>query len=224
MGDDLFRKCGKARHERKSKELKTRAETWLIVCEGEKTEPNYFISLFDYANSKSGRKIKTKIIGKGRNTESLVSSVDEYFFYIDDLKLETNIPYGKTFVVFDMDSVKKKQFNNAIFTALKKGYIPIWSNECFELWYLLHFNYLESNLTRDEYYQKLSEIFDTKYKKSDNHFAMLNTEVNLKNAMINSKQLFDNSKGKNSPADRAPCTTVFQLIEEIEEYIGMKLC
>lgn len=64
MGDDLFRKCGKARHERKSKELKTRAETWLIVCEGEKTEPNYFISLFDYAYLKSGKEIKRLIKGK----------------------------------------------------------------------------------------------------------------------------------------------------------------
>lgn len=224
MGDDLFRKYGKTRHERKSKELKTRSETWLIVCEGEKTEPNYLNSLFDYANSKSGRKIKTKIIGEGRNTESLVSSVDEFFSYIDDLKRKTKILYGKTFVVFDRDSFTKKQFNDAIYTAARKGYIPIWSNECIELWFLLHFNLLESNITRDEYYKRLSDIFGAKYNKSDDHFAMLNTEVNLKNAMRNSKLLFCRSESINSPADRAPCTTVFQLVEEIENYIGMKLC
>lgn len=223
MGDDLYKKRGKERQKRESKELKTRAETWLIVCEGKKTEPNYFKSLFEYVNSKSDRKIKPEIIGTGRNTESLVSSIDDYFTFVDDLKQKKKILYGKVFAVFDKDSFKKGQFNNAISTALRKGYIPIWSNECFELWFLLHFNLLESNITRDEYYQKLSENFGTKYKKSDDHFAMLNTEVNLKNAMQNAIQLHSKSEDKKSYADRAPCTTVFQLIEEIEKYIGMKL-
>ncbi len=179
MGDDLFRKYGKARRERKSKELKTRSETWLIVCEGKKTEPNYFNSLFDYVNSKSDRKIKPEIKGTGWNTESLVSSVDEYFSFVDELKRKTNIPYGKVFAVFDKDSFTKRQFNDAIYMAARKGYIPIWSNECIELWFLLHFNLLESNITRDEYYKRLSDIFGAKYNKSDDHFAMLNTEVNL---------------------------------------------
>jgi len=223
MGDDLFRKREKARRERKSKEWNTRSETWLIVCEGGKTEPKYFESLFNYANLKSSRKIKTLIVGEGRNTESLVSSVDAYFSFVDDLRRETNIPYGKVFVVFDKDSFTKKQFNDAIYTAQRKGYIPIWSNECIELWFLLHFNLLESNLTREEYYKKLSNILGIKYKKSDDHFVLLNTEVNLKNAMRNSKLLFRRTESIKSPADRAPCTTVYQLVEEIEKYCAIKL-
>ena len=43
--DNLNKRRSKERRERKSKELETRAETWLIVCEGEKTEPNYFRTL-----------------------------------------------------------------------------------------------------------------------------------------------------------------------------------
>lgn len=57
--------------------------------------------------------------------------------------------------MFDKDSFKKGQFNNAIFTAEKKDYIPIWSNEC---------------------------VLNIKYNKADNHFDLLNSEVNLKNA------------------------------------------
>ncbi len=223
MGDDLFKKRGKERRKRESKELRTRSEAWLIVCEGKETEPNYFKSLFNYVNLKSDRKINYVIKGEGRNTESLVSSVDDYFSFVDDLKQKKKIPYGKVFVVFDMDSFGKGQFNNAIFTASRSGYIPIWSNECFELWFLLHFNLLESNITREEYFSKLSEIFGTKYKKSDDHFALLNTEVNLKNAMRNAKQLYCKTENIKSCANRAPSTTVFQMVEEIEDYIGRRL-
>ena len=57
-GDCLHDKRKRERECRKSKVLKERAETWLLVCEGGKTEPNYFESLFKYANSLSAKKIK----------------------------------------------------------------------------------------------------------------------------------------------------------------------
>jgi len=222
--DNLFYKRKQQRQKRVSKELKTRSEKWLIVCEGEETEPNYFKQLLDYANSKSDTKIKYFIVGTGRNTESLVSSIDSYFTFVDELRIKEEIPYGKVFAVFDKDSFKKGQFNNAIHTAIKKDYIPIWSNECIELWYLLHFNLLSSNIPRDNYFKKLGEIFGCGYKKSDNHFKMLKTEQNLKNAIQYANKLYCQTQHIKSYADRAPCTTVFKFIEEIEEYIGKKLC
>ena len=77
--DNLNKRRSKERRERKSKELETRAETWLIVCEGKKTEPNYFKTLFDCINSKSSKKINVKIEGIGKNTKSVVNSVDSFF-------------------------------------------------------------------------------------------------------------------------------------------------
>lgn len=134
------------------------------------------------------------------------------------------IKYGKVFAVFDKDSFKKGQFNNAIFTAERRGYIPIWSNECVELWFLLHFNLLESNVTRNEYFKKLSKILKIKYNKADNHFDLLNSELNLKTAYNNAKKLYKNNLDKPSYADKAPCTTVFTFIDELEEYLDIKLC
>ena len=221
--DDLFARRRKEREKRVSKELKTRSEKWLLVCEGTETEPNYFKQLLNYANSKSDKKIKYTIKGTGRNTESLVASIDSYFSFVDDLKIKEAIPYGKIFAIFDKDSFKKGQFNNAIHMAIKKGYIPIWSNECIELWFLLHFDLLSSNVTRNIYFEKLENILKCEYKKSDNHFAMLNTEVNLKRAIQNANKLYCESKHITSYADRAPCTTVFKFVEEIEKYIGVKL-
>jgi len=221
--DDRFKKRSVERQSRISKEINKRAETWLIVCEGTKTEPNYFISLFNYANSKSDKTIKFKVYGTGKNTVSLINSIDDYFSYIDELNNNVNIPYGKVFAVFDKDSFTPEQFNNAIYTANLRGYIPIWSNECIELWFLLHFNLLHSNITRNEYYQKIEEITGKKYIKSDDHFITLNLKENIQTAVRHAKKLFNESVDEKSYALRSPCTTVFMIIEELEAYLDIKL-
>jgi len=110
--DDLFKKRREGRKTRVSKEKKMRAETWLFVCEGKETEPNYFESLLEYANSKSDKKLRYVVKGTGRNTESLVNSIDDFLSFGDDLQKEVNIPYGKIFAIY---------LQYLIRTLLKKG-------------------------------------------------------------------------------------------------------
>ena len=112
MADQLFLRKQQTRKEKISKEINLRSDTWLLVCEGTKTEPKYFTCLFEYINSKTDKTIKFNVEGTGKNTESLVDSIDEFFSYIDDLKLKKTIPYGKVFAIFDKDSFKDEQFNN----------------------------------------------------------------------------------------------------------------
>ena len=50
--DNLLNRRKNERQKRLSKERKLREETWLIVCEGTKTEPNYFSSLINEINKK----------------------------------------------------------------------------------------------------------------------------------------------------------------------------
>lgn len=188
--DDLFKKRSQGRKARVSKEKKKRAETWLFVCEGKETEPNYFDSLLKYANEKSDKELKYVIKGTGRNTESLVKSIDDFLSYGDDLQ--------------------------------KEGYHVLWSNECIELWFLLHFIPLQSNITRQEYFKKLGELLNCTYEKNDNHFEMLNSEENLRKAVHNAKQLYKEFQNEPSYANKAPCTTVFELILELENYLGIK--
>ncbi|KJU83898.1 hypothetical protein MBAV_003909 [Candidatus Magnetobacterium bavaricum] len=90
-----------SKQKRKS-EVQETSRTMLIVCEGEKTEPNYFKGfLRDLENSK----IKVKIIGEGYNTVSLVKRTMEI------RGNEAN--YCRVWVVFDRDSFKTQQFKNA---------------------------------------------------------------------------------------------------------------
>ncbi len=217
--DNLNKRRSKERRERKSKELETRTETWLIVCEGKKTEPNYFKALFDYINSKSNKKINVKIKGIGKNTKSVVNSVDFFFDYSDQLVSNTKIPYGKVFTVFDKDSFTDDNFNSAIIISEKRGFIPLWSNECFELWYILHYEYFHSNISRKEYFKKLTLLMGEDYTKNDNHFDLLGQLSKVKIALKNSKKLYEKYNKKETPSKKAPCTTMFKLFDEIEYYL-----
>lgn len=56
-------------------------------------------------------------------------------------------------VVFDRDSFAANDFNNAILRCENRE--PVigcaWSNEAFELWYLLHFHYYQNSMNRNQY-------------------------------------------------------------------------
>ena len=168
MGTDNLhhkRKRDKVSRERKIREIGE--ISWLIVSEGTKTEPNYFKSIESFCKKKFPRefKIQFNIRGEGKNTRSLISSVDDYLNEITGYQRSANKPYAAIFVIFDKDSFKPDDFDNAIHQSLEKGYIPIWSNECFELWYLLHFNYFNVNIGRKSYNNKLNDYLVEEYKK-----------------------------------------------------------
>jgi len=91
---------------RKSKSLKRKInsrntkKTFLILCEGEKTEPNYF----------KGFRVKTaniRVLGTGMNTESLVKECIKY-------KNSSEFSNKDEFwVVFDKDSFSNSLINKA---------------------------------------------------------------------------------------------------------------
>lgn len=219
MADQIFKKRKQERQKRKCKEQKERSETWLFVCEGSKTEPNYINSLISYANNITEQsQLKIRVEGEGKNTLSLVKSVDDFFDYADKLRSQkSGIPYAKTFVLFDKDSFEKDNFNNAIHMAISKGHIPIWSNECFELWYILHYVYYDADNGRKAYFEKLSELLGTDYGKSDDIFSLIHSKEGIANALKYSKKLNELTKDKSSYSQRVPCTQMFVLIEAVQQ-------
>ena len=50
MSDKLFKRRQQERETRKEKIIKQKPNNWLVVCEGEKTEPNYFKAAVDEIN------------------------------------------------------------------------------------------------------------------------------------------------------------------------------
>lgn len=113
----------------------------LIVCEGGKTEPQYFSEIKDYYEIDSAN---IRITGDcGSDPMSVVSYALELYAYE---KCKGNI-FDRVYCVFDQDSYnlppyKYQQALNKISSVKPKDtFIAITSVPCFEYWFLLHFLY-----------------------------------------------------------------------------------
>ncbi len=227
MGNDsIFKKRQEERKKRKENVIKQKSSTWLIVCEGKQTEPNYFKGAVDEINKKIEKqyKLKVKIVGKGMNTVSLVKSTENMQNEIDEYQTST-IPYSKIFVVFDKDSFSAQAFNKAVEMCNKNGYIPLWSNQAIEFWFLLHFNLIESKMDRKTYESKINEYFKKagliyRYKKNDQEiYQKLCKYGSLENAMKYAKHIHS-IHYKDTPASSESCTTVYEFFETINERLN----
>ena len=184
----------------------------LIVCEGERTEPNYF-DQFEVTN------ITIDPRGIGDNTVRLV----EYA-----IKESKTNDYDQVWCVFDKDSFPNQNFNRAVELAKNENFGIAYSNESFELWYILHFEYLNSQITRDQYIKKLNNIFKSKkdegfpdsYKKNDpNIYRILKPYQHV--ALKNAQNLSNNYESELIPssATQCPVTYVYKLVEELNRWI-----
>lgn len=142
-----WEKGGKARKPRGIRQI-------LILCEDEKSSRDYFAQFPVDPNQ-----VEIDCIGTGMNTDSLMENAIER-------KEKGN--YEQIWVVFDKDSFSDHQFNRAF--DLAKGHnniVACWSNECFELWYLLHFHFWNTGIGRKDLVKKLKTLLKGGYDKSD---------------------------------------------------------
>jgi hypothetical protein len=201
-GDTLFQKRKSLTRKEKTKSLRR----FLIVCEGEKTEPNYFKKFPDNPEVYDS----IDIHGTGYNTVSLVQEAIR-------LKTEAqkrNEPYIEVWCVFDKDDFLIEQFRNAIFLAAKNRINCAYSIEAFELWYLLHFNFYDTALSRNQYKEKLSTLLGKPYQKNDEAMYQLLIK-RQKTAMQNARRLY--ALQQNRPfTEQNPITTVFRLVERLQ--------
>jgi hypothetical protein len=177
----------------------------LIVCEGEKTEPNYFRKF--PANPKVCDDIK--ICGTGYNTVSLINEA----IRMKNLALQRKDPYIETWCVFDRDDFPIELFENALKLAGANQIKCAYSIEAFEIWYLLHFHYYDSALSREQYKKKLSELLGKPYvKNSEEMFTLL--KGCQSRAIQNARNLYRNQCAQ-PIGEQNPVTTVFRLVERL---------
>jgi len=83
--------------------------------------------------------------------------------------------FDKIWCVFDMDFKQGEKefsdFDNAIAKGKKLGFEIAYSNDAFELWFYLHFNYTEQKNHRDFYYQVLGEKWNLNYSKDGKKYS-----------------------------------------------------
>jgi len=176
-------------------------QTFLIVCEGKRTEPNYFRAFRVPAN------VQVQIIGEGYNTLSLVERA---------VVLSAEQYYHQVWCVFDRDSFPVKSFNAALMLAKQHKFHVAYSNEAFELWYLLHFHYLESGIQRATYITRLERELHREYFKNDSR--MYNDLLSRQpDAIRNARRLLAMNSHPD-PARDNPSTTVHLLVEELNKF------
>ena len=132
--DNLFEKRKKrlAASHKRSRAKRASYDTVLIICEGEKTEPNYFEDLRDELKLNSAN---VEITGDTKGSSPIT---------IVDYGLEQFDEYDRIYCVFDKD--RHESYKQALDKirrqkSSKKCTIKaITSVPCFELWILLHFH------------------------------------------------------------------------------------
>lgn len=181
----------------------------LIVCEDEKSSRDYF-QAFPVDRSRA----EIVAIGTGMNTFSLV----EHAIQLRDRAEVDRAPYVSVWCVFDRDSFPIQNYQAAFERAREEGLCVAWANEAFELWYLLHFSFLDTALSRDRYAQKLAPLLRIAYDKADSSmYARLESRQLM--AVRNARRLERHwaELGVPDPECQNPSTGVHKLVERLNE-------
>lgn len=134
-----------------------------------------------------------------------------------------NRPVDRLWVVFDKDSFSPNDFNSTILRCrdIRPGIGCAWSNEAFELWYLLHFDYYENAMDRKDFKILIENHLksfnpDFKYEKnSDQMYALLKEYGSQENAFRNAKRLTARFDERQDYSNHNPSTRVWELVEEL---------
>jgi hypothetical protein len=210
--DNVWKKRFEREEKKRVVDARTKLVYFLIVCEGEKTEPNYFLAL---EKELPRWTVELRIDGIGRNTLGLVN-------YAIKNRDDACRKYDRVWAIFDKDDFPDDSFNSAIIKASSNNINCAWTNEAFELWFLLHFQFVNTGMKRADYKEYLEREIrkesgnDTyEYLKNDpNTFSILKIYGNQKQAIDWAKQLKQNFTDQRY-ATHNPCTLVHELIEEL---------
>lgn len=177
-------------------------ERILIVCEGEKTEPLYFRA-FPVTSA------AVKTVGVGANTRTVVEEAIR-------LRDEDPDAFDQVWCVFDRDSFPKQRMNEAVSECARQGFGAAWSNEAFELWYLLHFDYCDAALSRATYQSRLSAKLGTPYAKGRRD--LYDTLLPRLDMALRHAEKLEELNGHLLPADANPMTTVHALVALLRKH------
>ena len=183
-------------------------QSFLIVCEGEKTEPDYFKAFRMTAAT-------VKAVGEAMNTMTLVNKA----ISIREADKAKKRFYDQCWVVFDKDDFPAKDFNQAIKYAEKNGFQVAYSNQAFEYWFLLHFNLYQGPIHRNQYKNMLEKLIGMPYSKTEGSGAVM---YNL--LLVRQEQAIKNSEtvlaeiSHGNPAEEESSTTVHKLVKELNKY------
>lgn len=195
-------------------------EYHLIASEGTETEPQYFGAIQQIINAKYRDRIRLRVEGIGDNTVNLLTKVHQ--------SVQNNgIVFKHVWIVYDTDDFPAENIDKVVqlcedYSTQETTYHAVWSNQCVELWYLLHFAYMDTDIHRTLYWLKLSDwlqnIGARAYEKNrPDMYEVLRPYMD--NALANAKRLDKRNEGR-KPSEAAPGTKVYELVEILKPYLA----
>ena len=215
----------------------------IIACEDSVSSPTYFRMI---VNSLIKQKVITQdsfVIAPHKHSNPMGVLQD-----LKNYKKEGKVykDFDHKWIVIDRDSPRvnggghnAEDFNNALKNAKsKKSNLNIevaYANDSFELWYLLHFEYRSSAISRDEILtqviKRLKEIDAYKFTKltkdnikQENYTKLIfETLKPLQSVAIrNAKKLLESYGNEHNPECDNPSTRVYLLVEVLNSLISQK--
>ena len=185
-------------------------KSFLIICEGQNTEPDYF-------NSFRLTSATVKAVGKGLGTRALVKEA----IGIQQEEQRKGKTYDQYWVVFDKDDFPAEDFNLAIREAQSAGFCVAWSNQAFEYWFLLHFHLYQGPLHRSKYPEMLTKLTGMPYsKKAGAASALYNLLFpKMDTAISHAKTVLEGFQEGTTPAQAESATMVFELAKQLRSYM-----
>jgi len=186
-----------------------------IFCNGKKAEPLYFQDLKDFLKAN-----RVKILHKNFCGKAPWEFIDAVIAYKEQLKKTekfSDADGDQSWCVFDIDEYwrqNSQKFRAALKQANENNIQIAWSNQCFELWFLYHFESLSTATPRVDYHKKLRQHFKTnnlgEYAK--NMEQIFNPLLPfLTKAIQNARKSYIKDK-----VEKDPSTAVFLLVEELQ--------
>lgn len=198
-------------NEKRKENTRTEREAVIIACEDSVSAPLYFKNLFHDLITNHAIAASSLVIVKHGHT-------DPYGVLQDMLQYDDYKDFTHKWIVIDRDEERTnggghplENFNRAIAEASKKKINVAYSNPCFEIWYLLHFEYRNTPIDRDELYRKLvEELGYSKDNLPDLIPAQQSSAIKYAKNLIES---WVSMQGETKPASDNPSTTVHELVE-----------
>ena len=189
-----------------------------LFCEGAVTEANYFRGFQRALDQEPVYRGMLTIVPCASNTTQIVREAERY-------AEKHLLAEGEIWCVFDKDDFPVERFNQAVqltedLTAASAGvsFHAAWSNECFEIWFVLHFADYRSNNHREQYLHFLKKKLGRYRKNQEDLFDRLLEKGDPRLAIRYARRILEESAGR-PPGEIAPGTTVFRLVEELAAYL-----
>lgn len=186
--------------------------TFLIVCEGKKTERGYFEGIRTDLRRAT---VQIKVVHPGvTDPESLVQAAlrERDALTKDGLWLSDDFACA----VFDGDEHlqgNRSNWDRAVDLARRKNVFLSLSNPSFELWYLLHYADQRANLNRTTAIQQLKRYLPD-YEKAKKLYPTPLSPL-TQDAIRRAKSLERQHEKNCCESFTNPCTYVFRVVEEL---------